>query len=217
MTQLTGLELSHNSISDIRRLAGLTQLTDLELSHNNISDVRPLAGLTKLRRLELHHNSLSDIRPLAGLTKLTDLELSGNPILDTSPIYPLTQNRLTDVDIEVSTDVDIEVSLEPGVPRNEGQQPYTPSRLEWLALELNADDTIKIAVLAEGILVSYVTMPEENTIEVQISYPENTNPEKLQTIIHSSQRRAREKAKRYGWESWLIVKENLLEYQGTQT
>ena len=89
-TNLTRLVLRSNGIPDISPLAGLTQLIYLHLGSNRISNISSLAGLTQLRQLYLEKNSFSDISPLAGLTNLTILELGYNKIWDISPLARLT-------------------------------------------------------------------------------------------------------------------------------
>ena len=126
-TELTGLSLHDNNISDVSLLAGLTNLTRLSLNENRISDLSPLAGLTdltvlvfwdnqvsdlspmtdltNLTRLQAFENRISDLSPLAGLTNLTELWLEGNRISDLSPLAGLTElwelnlaeNRISDL------------------------------------------------------------------------------------------------------------------------
>ena len=93
LTQLRTLRLFNNPLSDISALSGLTQLTFLELSSTAISDVSPLAGLTQLTRLYLFNTSISNLSALSGLTALTELGISGTTVSDVSPLAGLT--RLT--------------------------------------------------------------------------------------------------------------------------
>ena len=79
-----------------------TDLTFLNVSGNTISDITPIGNLTNLTELWATDNNISDISVLSGLTKLRKLRLRDNSILDTSPIYPLTQDILRSVDISVS-------------------------------------------------------------------------------------------------------------------
>ena len=90
LTDLRHLRLDHNNISDVSPLRNLTKLRDLYLSSNNISDVSPLRNLTKLRNLSLDHNNISDVSPLRNLTNLTYLGLDHNNISDVSPLRNLT-------------------------------------------------------------------------------------------------------------------------------
>ena len=121
-TNLRGLDLRQNPITDLRPLSNLTQLVEfhfwhvpvrptnldlrplatlinlemLSLDGNWISDIRPLMGLKKLRRLHLSNNQIEDVSPLAGLTELWQLWLERNPIRDLTPLSGL---NLTDLNI----------------------------------------------------------------------------------------------------------------------
>ena len=110
LPNLTELRLRGNRVidDDIRFLGNSTTLTILDLDGNSISDLSGLSGLTELRYLglkdlrEIGDNPI-DLTPLAALENLETLRLEGtNYSRDTSPLYPLTQNNLTDVDIEIS-------------------------------------------------------------------------------------------------------------------
>ncbi len=94
LTNLTRLDLSGNSISDLSALSdaisGLIRLERLYLDNNSISDVSALSGFTRLERLILYNNSISDLSPLSGLTNLEQLYLENNSISDVSPLSGLT-------------------------------------------------------------------------------------------------------------------------------
>ena len=94
LTQLSNLQLWNNSISDVSFLAGLTQLTSLNLDNNTVSDVSFLVGLTQLKNLSLRSNPISDISVLAGLTQLESLYLNGPDISNISALSELTQLTL---------------------------------------------------------------------------------------------------------------------------
>ena len=107
LTQLTYLYLDNNAITNLSPLAGLTQLTSLGLSGNTIADMSSLRGLTQLTYLYLGNNTLSDISVLSELTQLRYLHLGSNAIADVSPLMGLTQltslnlysNAITDVSV----------------------------------------------------------------------------------------------------------------------
>ena len=92
MTNLTYLELSGNSITDISPLRGLTNLTWLWFSSSNLSDISALRGLTSLTYMNLSNNNLTDtdISSLSGLINLTGLNLGSNRITDISSLQTLT-------------------------------------------------------------------------------------------------------------------------------
>ena len=116
-TNLTGLNLDNQPISNLSPIAGLIQLEWLGLSHTDVSDISPLASLSQLRSLDLGkfrsrnldtgaseslrlfygHTDVSDISPLASLTQLERLFLGHTGISDISPLSALTQ--LTSLDL----------------------------------------------------------------------------------------------------------------------
>ena len=82
-TNLTGLDLAGNNISDISPVAGLTRLISLNLGKNSISDISAVVGLTNLTTLILNNNSISDISPLVentGLAGRDTVDLQANPL-----------------------------------------------------------------------------------------------------------------------------------------
>ena len=64
------LEAPGASIRNLTGLEGATNLTGLDLLSNNISDISPVAGLIDLRWLDLSGNNISDISPLVANTGL---------------------------------------------------------------------------------------------------------------------------------------------------
>ncbi len=80
LTNLTGLDLCSNQISDISALSGLTNLRWLYLANNKISDISVLSGLINLESLHLFRNQISDISALLDLTNLRILYLLDNPL-----------------------------------------------------------------------------------------------------------------------------------------
>ena len=116
-TNLTGLNLDNQPISNLSPIAGLIQLEWLGLSHTDVSDISPLASLSQLRSLDLGkfrsrdlgtgaseslrlsygHTDVSDISPLASLTQLERLFLGHTGISDISPLSALSQLRSLDL------------------------------------------------------------------------------------------------------------------------
>ena len=87
---LTHFEVPYVGIRNLTGLEDATNLTGLDLAGNNISDISPVAGLTKLISLDLGKNSISDISAVMGLTNLTTLILNNNSISDISPLVENT-------------------------------------------------------------------------------------------------------------------------------
>lgn len=91
MTEVTFINLSDNSITDISPLSSMTQLTNLNLNNNQITDLGPLRGLTNLTMLQLSSNQITDLTPLEGMgSKLDYLDLVMNQIQDAGPLGALT-------------------------------------------------------------------------------------------------------------------------------
>ena len=90
---LKGLDLGHNSISDLGFVGGLKQLHYLILADNRITDISELSKLKNLEYLELFMNDITDITPLLKLPNLIDLNLSRTRIADLSPLCAMKQLR----------------------------------------------------------------------------------------------------------------------------
>ncbi len=109
LTEMTGLGLDNNSISDISVLEDLTSLTELSLNNNSISDISALENLTSLEYLYLSNNSITDVSALENLTALIWLEVSGNPIPDYGPLRRLkTATEAIEDHWGIAFDIDID-------------------------------------------------------------------------------------------------------------
>ncbi|MDR1643934.1 MAG: leucine-rich repeat domain-containing protein, partial [Clostridiales bacterium] len=89
LTRLREVNLTRNSIKDLKPFSGLNDLSSLDLSRNDISDITPISNLTNLTTLILWKNNISDISPIANLKNLTELDIDFNPVADISPIFKL--------------------------------------------------------------------------------------------------------------------------------
>ena len=105
LTQLEGLSIFQNQLTDVKGLEKLTQLKELDLSVNHLSNVKDLEKLVNLQELNLADNQLTDVKGLGKLTQLKYLDLGGNKLTDVKGLEKLTQltelnlhgNELTDV------------------------------------------------------------------------------------------------------------------------
>ncbi|MDR2751090.1 MAG: serine/threonine protein kinase [Clostridiales bacterium] len=98
LTNLREIDLSDNSIKDLKPFSELNNLSNLDLTNNEISDIAPISNLTNLTSLILSRNNIADISPLANLNNLTDLYIGNNPVADISPIFKL--NKLTSLNLD---------------------------------------------------------------------------------------------------------------------
>ena len=90
MQKLTCLWACNRQITNLGGLEWATNLAGLYLNNNAISDLTPLQGLTGLSKLELWNNRIGNLASLAGLSNLTCLVLGGYPVTDYSPLSGLT-------------------------------------------------------------------------------------------------------------------------------
>jgi hypothetical protein len=153
-TNLTGLDLDHNQISDISVLSGLTNMTWLILYFNQISDISPLSGLTNLTGLDLGGNQISDISGLSGLTNLTGLGLVGNQISDISVLSGLTNMTVLYLDHNQISDISVLSGL---------------TNMTWLYLRNNPLNVEAYCI--------YLPLIEDNNPDIDLRYDPNPNPE----------------------------------------
>ena len=92
--------------------------------------------------------------------------------------------------------------------RPEGALPYTPSRLEWLAVELNAGGRVDLSE-ASGFSLDYVPIESENTILIFVRYLPAVNRDAMDIAIDNARSIVALKTKALHWTSWLRVKESI--------
>lgn len=103
LAKMQDLGIQYCGIEDISFLSGMTELRGVNLNGNSVTDITPLAGLNKLERLGLAENGISDISALENLNNLFDLALDGNELRDISALASLphlNQVGLSDNQIE---------------------------------------------------------------------------------------------------------------------
>lgn len=76
--------------------------------------------------------------------------------------------------------------------------PYTPTRIEWLALDLNAGVPTSA--------VRYYTTTKANTIQVCVFYDSTTALKQRQELMAFGKRCIKDEADRRGW-TWLKLEE----------
>ena len=90
----------------------------------------------------------------------------------------------------------------------QGQQPYTPTQLEWLVVTLNSQNPLK-DVAGDGFAIIYhPDLHHGNTIEIHCFYlPDKADKKYMNESIQASRKLAMQYAKIKGWGSWLKIKE----------
>ena len=87
-------------------------------------------------------------------------------------------------------------------------KPYTPSRLSWLAVDLNANLRVPMSV-NNGYLMTFVPVENEDTILIYVRYLPSVNREAMNIVLNSAREVISIRAKVHGWTSWLKVKEDV--------
>jgi len=86
--------------------------------------------------------------------------------------------------------------------KKEGDEPYTPTKLEWLALRLNALRTTSDPQFT----VNYWPLDQRNTIRLNVRHHKSMDPDLVKQKIDICRRFAYTIAGVYHWETWLQVK-----------
>jgi hypothetical protein len=99
------------------------------------------------------------------------------------------------------------------LPHLEGSKPYTPTRLEWLAVELNSEMRKEPTELSEY-LITFAPLPKEDAILIIVRYLPSVDriPESRQRMnltLDTARKVIAIKAIGRGWSSWLKVKERI--------
>ena len=90
----------------------------------------------------------------------------------------------------------------------EGWKAYTPTRLEWLAVELNAGSRTQLTA-SNGYLVAFVPYEKTDTIVMFVRYTTNANRQAMNTTIDGARKVIQMIAERRGWDKWLKVREDV--------
>jgi hypothetical protein len=89
-----------------------------------------------------------------------------------------------------------------------GSSPYTPTRLEWLTVELNAFARIQ-TLATERFTLMFTPRPTDDTIVVYVRYLPNVNQNDLRGAIREARNIINIIAKRHGWDGWVSVVEDV--------
>lgn len=89
-----------------------------------------------------------------------------------------------------------------------GNQPYAPTRLEWLAVELNAELRVDLSE-ENGFALAFVPIGKEDTIVIYVRHLPSVNRKIMNMSIDTARKVIAVKAKYYGWSSWLKVREDV--------
>ena len=88
-------------------------------------------------------------------------------------------------------------------PAEPGMMPYTPNRLEWLALTLEANYGSQYNPNSGYNLMYIPTFP--NTITIFVQYTDQTSAATIERVIENAEGFVHREATNYGLNSWVKV------------
>ena len=96
------------------------------------------------------------------------------------------------------------LAMQPATPPTQpGMTPYTPTRLEWLALDLEASYHEDFACNS-GYSLHYLPKPP-NTVLIFVHYKSETSAETVNHAIDAAKEVVNQDASSHGWRSWVKV------------
>ena len=102
---LVTLDLSNNTVRNLKPLAALMNLKTLDLNHNAVTGLNDLSTLNNLEILDISYNSVHSIDPLATCSNLTSLNASHNQLTTLGIISNLPYLKVLDVGYNALTDI----------------------------------------------------------------------------------------------------------------
>jgi len=90
----------------------------------------------------------------------------------------------------------------------QGWHPYTPTRLEWLAVEANSTSSISLTENL-GFSISFAPIEKEDAILIFVSHSPTVDRAAMNAAIRNSRDLINMIAKQKGWSVWLRIKEHI--------
>jgi hypothetical protein len=91
----------------------------------------------------------------------------------------------------------------------EGTKPFVPSRLEWLALDMESRFRSEFSS-RDGFSIDFVAIGADNTLLVYVRYLPRAEREIMNMRIETIKKVIAIESKQRGWSSWLRVKEDVM-------
>jgi hypothetical protein len=93
-------------------------------------------------------------------------------------------------------------------PSRQGDKPYTPTRLEWLAADMNARMRVDLTP-ESGFSMEFIPVAGTDTITIYVVYLPSVVRQVMNTYIDAARRVISIETRSRGWDSWLKVKEQV--------
>jgi hypothetical protein len=99
--------------------------------------------------------------------------------------------------------------------RRPGMEQYTPTKLEWLAVELNAANSIEVGNFGapSGFIdINYFARHQDDAILILVQYTSNTRREDINDWTQIAREAVQTAAKNHGWD-WVKTREETKQHQ----
>lgn len=96
---------------------------------------------------------------------------------------------------------------EPQTPSRPGLTPYTPTRIEWLALAVNSQ--LRQDASADFPFSLSVVQSDHETLLIFVRYHTTVNREIMNRTIDTAREVITSTAKSYGWDNWVKIRERV--------
>jgi hypothetical protein len=93
-----------------------------------------------------------------------------------------------------------------GAQQHPGSEPYTPTRIDWLTLTLQA--ALRDDSMANGYLLEIASSDPE-TIVIYVRYTSKVDRQVMNTAIDTARKVINTTAKSYGWDKWVKIREDI--------
>ena len=101
-------------------------------------------------------------------------------------------------------------SNEQQTPNRPGLTPYTPTKIEWLALAVNSQ--LRQDASAHFPFSLSVVHSDHETLVIFVRYHPTVNREIMNRTIETAREVIRSTAKSYGWDNWVNIRERVEMY-----
>lgn len=88
-----------------------------------------------------------------------------------------------------------------------GLEPYIPTRVEWLALAVNSQ--VRQDITQESLFTLSVVNSDHETLVIYVRYHSTVNRQIMNMAIDTARKVIAIRAKGYGWENWVHVREDI--------
>lgn len=129
-------------------------------------------------------------------------ELFINLDADTRTVLPGDEARI------VVGGVSPPAALPPAPPTLPGSLPFTPTRLDWLAVELNAFARIQ-TLATERFTLMFTPRPTDDTIVIYVRYLPDVNQNDMRSSIREARNIISIITRRRGWDGWVNIIEDV--------